>query len=274
MNEQEYIELIDKEIAGTISPREKEALREYMRTTPGAERLYTEVLQTSDLLSRVGDVDPPDNLRKRIINSLDFSRYQVKRSRPVLRFLLKARQAGLKPRLAYAFALGAVVGLVVYSLFLTTPGGRYGSGVREMYGTIGINEESRFTPVETMPVDMPGAVGCVNLLRFEDLLRFEVSLSGAGEFDALIEYDPALAAFSGLRPAGEGEILLKAGAGRLRASGSGDVEFLLAFVKQTARAVPFDLKMVASGETILSHRFVIPEDGTVRGRQRPEEEGR
>jgi hypothetical protein len=274
MNEGEYIELIDKEIDGTISPRERDMLREYIENTPGARDIYEEMHHTSDLLSRVSDVDPPGYLKRHIMNSLDFARYQTKRSRPVLRLLTRVRQAGLKPRLAYAFALGTVVGLVVYSLFLTTPGGRYGPGVREMYGTIGIIEESRFAPVEAVPVDMPEVVGCINLLRFEDLLRFEVSLSGEGAVEVQIGYEPAQAGFRGLRPVADGEALLKTGGGRVSVSGSGDMEFLMTFVCRTALEVPFDLKVVASGEQVLSHRFVIAPDEAMSGGMRPSKSGK
>jgi hypothetical protein len=263
MNEQEYIELIDKESAGTISAGEREALYQYMRKTPGAQKLYREVLQTSNLLRQVSDVEPPGHLKQRIMNSVDFTRYQARESRPVMRFLLKARQVGLKPRLVSAFALGMVVGLVVYSVFLTTPGGRYGSDVREMYGTIGISEESRFAPVERMPVDMPEATGSVNLLRFEDLLRFEVILESTDAFEVLLLYDPAQMGFNGLKPLDYGEIVLETDDGCVRASGSGAAEFMLAFVKQTASAVSVDLRIMVSGETIHSHRFDIPpEPGT------------
>ena len=274
MNEQEYIELVDKEIEGTISPRERDLLREYIEKTPGARKIYDEMHQTSDLLSRVTDVDPPVYLKRHIMNSLDFSRYQTRRSRPVLRLLTRVRQAGLKPRLAYAFALGTVVGLVVYSLFLTVPGGRYGPGVREMYGTIGIIEESRFAPVEKVPVDMPEAVGCVNLLRFEDLLRFEVSLSGEAAFEVLVEYEPAQARFMGLRPDTGGELLLEAGEGCVNVSGSGDVEFLLTFAGQRALDLAFDLEVAVSGEPAVSHRFVVVRDGAMPGRTEPGESGK
>ncbi|MFH1312410.1 MAG: hypothetical protein ABIJ00_04205 [Candidatus Eisenbacteria bacterium] len=275
MNEQEYIELIDKEMAGTISPDEREALYQYMRKTPGAQKLYREVLQTSNLLRQVSDVEPPGHLKQSIMNSLDFNRHRARGGRPVMRFLLKARQVGLKPRLAYAFALGMVVGLVVYSVFLTAPGGRYGSDVREMYGTIGISEESRFAPVERVPVDMPEATGSVNLLRFEDLLRFKVILESTDAFEVLLLYDPAQMGFSGLRPLAYGEIGLETDDGCVSVSGSGAVEFMLAFVTQTASAIPVDFKIMVSGETILSHRFDVgPEPETRTGEEKPGENGR
>jgi hypothetical protein len=260
MNEQEYIELIDKEIAGTISPSEREALHQHMKKTPGAQKIYREVLQTSSLLKGAGDVEPPGYLKQRIMNSLDFSRYQARERRPVLRFLQKAGRIGLKPRLAYAFALGMVVGLVVYSVFLTSPGGRYGSDVREMYGTIGISEKSRFAPVEKVPVDMPEAAGSVNLLRFEDLLRFEVTLWSADPFEVFLLYDPAELDFDGLSPSAYGEIVLETADGCVRASGSGSVDFLLAFVKRAVTAVSVDLRITVSGETVRSHRFEVAPD--------------
>ena len=260
MNEEKYIELINKEISGTITPRESDALHEYLQADPGARKLCDELTETSRLLSEVADVEPPEYLKKRIINSLDFSRYEAKQSRPVMEFLMKARKLRLKPRFAYTFALGVAVGLVVYSMFLTTPTGRYGPGVRDMYGTIGISEVSRFAPVERVPISLPQARGSVNLLRSDDVLRFEVSVRSPGEFEVVLEYDFAQASFGSLRPRDRGRILLETRGGYVRASGSGEEEFALSFVKETAMAVPFEFTLLVSGEMVHSHRFLIAPD--------------
>lgn len=254
---EEYIELINKEISGTISPSERKELHDYLRENPDAQRLYNQLRETSDLLNKIRDVDPPTYLKKRIMNSVDFSRYQARRSRPVLRLVTRVRQIGFRPRLAYAFALGVVVGLVVVSQFLIRPGGRYATDLRDLYGTIGLIKDSSFTTIDRVPVDLAQIEGYVNLLRYADVLIFEVSLHSSGKSEILLEYEPDRTSFGGLRPGDHGSVLMDTGRDYVKASGTGALEFDLCFVKEPASSAPFGLKLFVSGQVLHSHRFLI-----------------
>lgn len=258
MNEERFIELVDLEISGTITPDERRELYRYLQKEPGAQNLYREIHQTSELLSGVRDVEPPAHLKTHIMNSVDFSRYKAPARSPVLRLLLGTRRLGVTPRFAYAFALGVVVGLVVYSAFLTRPAGRYGAEVEHLYGTIGLVEDADLEPVEQVPIDLAQVVGDVNLLRFADVLMFRFRLRTPHGFEVLMEYDSHQARFDGLRPVGPGSALLETGENYVRTSGSGDGAFSLAFVKETRSAASVDLNLMISDETVYRHTFIIP----------------
>jgi hypothetical protein len=260
MADDRYIELINKEISGTITPSERDDLHKYLRENPDAQRIYRELRETCNLLNEVSDVEPPANLRWRIMDSVDFGRYEAKRKRPVLEFMLRAGQLSLRPRLAYVFALGVVVGLVVYSVLLTRPMGRYPTEIGNLYGTIGVAEDVRFTTLERIPVDSDHVKGWIELSRFANVLVFEVSLRNPGQFEIFLEHDSAQASLSALRPGDRAKSLLETAEGYLRISGSGDSEFHLSLIKKTAGAVPIDLKLLTSGELLMSHRFVVASD--------------
>jgi hypothetical protein len=254
---EEYIELIHKEISGTITPDERKDLYDYLRKNPDAQRLHSQLRRTSDLLNKIRDVEPPTYLKKRIMNSIDFTRYQASRSRPVLRLVTRVRQIGLRPRFAYAFALGVVVGLVVFSQFLIRPGGKYATDLRNLYGTIGLIRDSSFTMIDRVPVDLAQIEGYVDLLRYDDVLIFDVSLYSSGKSEILLEYEPDLATFGGLRPGDHGSVLMDTGRDYVKASGAGDLEFDLCFLKEPTGAARFGLRLSVYGKPVHSHRFLI-----------------
>lgn len=257
MADEKYIELINQELSGTITPQQREDLHEYLRKSPDARNLYRELLQTSDLLSDVRDVEPPAYLKNLIMNSVDFSRYRARQGRPVLTFLTRVRQIGLRPRFAYVFALGVVVGLVVYSQFLTRPAGRYPPDVRDLYGTIGVARDANFETIECLPIDLPQMDGTVTLSRFADVLVFDFGLHGSGPSEILLEYEPDQVTFGGLRPGDPASLLLETGSRYIRASASDDLAFGLSFVKAPESPASFDLGLIVSGKILHSHRFVI-----------------
>jgi hypothetical protein len=257
MIDEKYMELINKAVSGEITPDEKVKLHRYLQTTPEAEKLYREMLQTADLLSSVGDVEPPPHLKTRIMNSVDFSRYEAREQRPVIGLLSRARHPRLSPRLAYSFALGVVVGLVVFSVFVTRPGERYPTDIRHLYGTIGITEDTSFTSIERLPVSLEDVTGSIDLSRLGDVFVFDVSLRGLEKYDLLLVYDPHQVSFGGLKPHEGGQALLSAGRGYVETSGSGDCDLRLSFVKEKGSAASVDLKLMSSGELLLGHRFAV-----------------
>jgi len=70
-----YIDLIDKEIARDITPAERAELHTYIFQNYEAQKLYQDLFDTTVLLSKVENVEPPYNLKLRIMKSLHVNQY-------------------------------------------------------------------------------------------------------------------------------------------------------------------------------------------------------
>ncbi len=257
MKHDKYIELINKEISGEITPEESAQLQQYLGDNPDARRLWRQLHKTSDLLGGVGDVEPPPHLKRHVINSVDFSRYRAEETRPVLGFFGRVRRLGLRPRLAYAFAAGIAVGLILFSVFLTGSWDRYSPDLSGLYATIGVTKDASFQTIERLPLDLPEVDGRVDLMRSADLLIFEVSLRSTRPYEVRVLYDPAEVRFNGLRPETGWRSLTEVGEGRISTSGSGEGRFHLSLTKVTESALPIDLQLLISDQILLSHRFEV-----------------
>jgi hypothetical protein len=257
MKHDRYIELVNREISGEITPQEAAELRRYLEEDPEARKMRRELHKTSELLGGVEDVEPPAYLKHHIMNSVDFSRYRSRKRRPVIELLGRARRLGLRPRLAYAFVAGVAVGLVLFSVFL--PGSlenRY-PDLSDLYATIGMTKSVGFSPTEHLNLDLPEAKGRVDLMRSADLLILEFSVRSPREFEVRLLYDPAEARFNGLRPEVGWESLTQVGDGLVSISGSGEGRFHLSLTKVTESALPIDFELLVSNQVVLSHTFEI-----------------
>jgi len=72
MIDDKYIDLIDKDISGEINPPEREMLHTHLFHNYEAQKFYNELFQASALLKKVPRIVPPNNLKHRIMCSLDF----------------------------------------------------------------------------------------------------------------------------------------------------------------------------------------------------------
>ena len=114
----EYIEWIHQEIDNEISPENKNKLQAYLTTHKEAAKFYQELINSARLLEHMPAVEPPQNLSKRILNSLNFNLYaeKVKAYSNAIKLIDSFVKPNPKP--AYAFAIGLIMGLIVYALVI------------------------------------------------------------------------------------------------------------------------------------------------------------
>ena len=76
MIDRKYIELINYEIDGIITPEQRSQLQEYLLKNPKAKKLYQELTATNSMVNSMPEIEPTENLKKRVLNSINFNKYQ------------------------------------------------------------------------------------------------------------------------------------------------------------------------------------------------------
>ena len=114
MIEQKYIEWIHKELDGLNTPQESEKLKTFLSNHPEAQDYYHHLLKMNESLQQIGIIEPSPNVKKSILNAIDWKKYSVNDSKnPFLQFSAFKQ---LNFKYATIFVFGLVLGMIGYGL--------------------------------------------------------------------------------------------------------------------------------------------------------------
>lgn len=256
MAKDDYIELIHKHVSGDISPEEREKLEKYLQQNDEARKLHRQLLETSRLLDSVPDVEPSPNIKKRIMNSVDMKRYAPRRAPQPRRGLLE-RIWSPRLKLAYVFAVGLVIGFIIYSQSARYVKQQQPIDTRDLYGTIGIMDRDSLVParLEEVEVDAAHITGRAGLYQSDRILILISDLSAVTDVQFRIEFDASQLTFGGMRPKENTRIWIEHGRGVLMASASEKTQYLFSINPGLDVEPVLVMKLLQSGDVIFDHRF-------------------
>jgi hypothetical protein len=250
-----YIELMNKEIDGVITKTEQEKLHSYLSVNPEAQNFYDDLRQTSELLSEVPKVEPSPNIKKYVMNSIDWNRY-AKAKRP---FRFKSFVPSLLtkpiPKLTYAFALGILVGILVYSAVFENIITKRGMNITDLNGTIGVDEKAGFKTIQTIPIALSDINGTIAIKQMKNIVIIEADLSAQQETELLIEYDQTCLQYSHVISGSRSKITFDFGGNDVRTSSLGDAHYHLFFKKIVTEGKPVVLKLTVVGKLVYTQNI-------------------
>jgi hypothetical protein len=255
MTEKEYLELLHKEVDGHISENERGLLREYLRENPQIKINYQEVIKTSDLRKQIDDIDPSPNLKKNIINTIDSNRYTADRNVNSERLSILDWFTSIKPVVAYSFAAGVMVGLIVYSLFLTDLIRVHEVDNINFYGTIGIPESANIQKLDQVTIDVTGFKGIVTCYKFDKILWFDIKTSAAVGCEIVFKFDHTKSSFSGLKPLDHLNTTLRNEIDKLNITINEPGHFLLLFTQESTENTQITMELLHTAETPFTYIF-------------------
>jgi len=184
MDNKKLQELINKEIDGLNTPEESKQLKEYLRRNPEAENLYNDLCKLSESLNKVEKVNPPSDLKKTILNSIDVKKYAQKERKPFKFFELISGYR-FNFRYAYIFIVGLALGVFIYySLFDSV----HKPDTSRLIGTMIINETSEYLePVSKIHIHSNDISGTVSVKSKENILFVEFELKTKRYIETVIE---------------------------------------------------------------------------------------
>ena len=246
MIDKKYIELMNREIDDVITPDEKKDLHNYLSANHEADDYYNELLSTSNALNQVPEPDVPENLGKRIINSIDFTRYAHHKNRKrVFNFL-----PGFNFRYAFTFAAGLLAGIFIYALLTMTSGNL---NQEDVSGTIG---SERFVTLREIPIDLNDIQGNISLKEKNDLYLFEISLNSNSLVNLTISY-PEQLKLENFKPGVPGTIRLVTAGNFIRTENSGPQEYLFSFTGTGQNLPPVHVELNRYGKKVFEREFAL-----------------
>ena len=260
MNEEELLDLIEKDMSGRLSADERARLKALLDADQEALNLHRRMIETGETLKRVTDVDAPAGLKQRIMDSIDPRRYQLagrsSQTLPMWRILIRPRL-----RLVYAFAVGILIGVIVYSQIVTDGRITSPSDFKNLYGTIAGYEAGALKAADSVSVELPEVSGKIRLLRVAGLVVVEQELRSEKLVEVRLAFDPSIIRFEGFSTPDAFYLKAVSGEGWLRVEGAAKQAYIMTISRPGDLPTELRVEVGLPGEAGYRTEFaVVAED--------------
>jgi hypothetical protein len=245
MEKKKYIELMNKDIDKTITSSEKDDLNQYLTENPDANIIYNDLLKTENLLDKLPEGEPSINLKKKILNSIDYNLYSNKKKQSSLLNYLSAIFSGVKTKLAVSFAVGFAAGVIILTIIFYKTSFNNQQDVNKTYGTMGLANV-----VESVTVNTNDISGKIDISKGTNQYGFNVNLNSLKKYNLQIDYNPKNVIFDNFSLKNLDYVQIDKGIGYIHISGSETPSYSLTFSTKGSIPDKFTIK-IFSGEKIL-----------------------
>ena len=230
MIDERYIDLINKRIDGSITDTEDAELQAYLAGRGEAQKLYDEMIRLPNLIRQLDKFDPPRELKRKILGSIDLMKYKPLRRPSWLTGIPSIFRSKASLRYVYSFSVGILVGIVVYAASVNNLGGLRNLDPSDLSGTIvtgGETKDFRVTDFDRFALD--GLAGSIETAVGGDVVLVRLSITSDGEIELAFEYEPSVFNFHGYRHRVDQSISLDITPGCLRMKHQGENEYMFVF---------------------------------------------
>jgi hypothetical protein len=231
MDNQIYIDLMNRQIDGELTPDEERMLKEYLSENKNARKMYEELLSLSKVLERVPQIDPPKHLSRSIMSSISKNRnlelkFQQRWWKAVLDVFIQP-----KPKTAYAFVFGLILGLIVTIpfIYINQRSGDYNLNMVDLYGTIGLGDKNNVNILAEESMEIGGIPALIRFNQLSNIIWFDLKLNLREAMNIKVSYDSNCVLFSGIKPMNEIPIQFKVNKKQVSISGIGENHLKLFF---------------------------------------------
>ena len=254
-----YIELVNKEIDGTITADEKTELKQLLITNFEFRKYYYELSETVEMLNKTSKIPltPSPNLKKNIFNNIDQTMYATVQSKKSKTNFLRKFRYKLKPEFAITFAFGLITGLFLFLIIFHYF--EFPSGNKLNYlGTMGLVNNKYSKIISTTPLLIPEEIeGSITLTKLNNNYWVEVKTNSINSFTFKFLFDQSYLRFDNITPLNTNTIELKKGKNFIQIAGNLSLHYYLFFNKINNENTNIICKVISSRDTVLSKVLAI-----------------
>lgn len=250
MRKSNFRELINKEIDGLNSPQESKMLTKYLRENKDAQDLFNDLNKLSGSLQNVKKVNPPEDLKQDILNSIDTNKY-AKKEKKVYRFLYNYK---LNFRYAYIFITGLVFGVFIYySLFNKIQQ----SDNSQLIGTMIINKTyEHLQPIRQIEIELQDISGKVDLKSQANIWFVEFKIETEKGIKIIMENEHEALDFLALRRLNKNRLQFQVAEKTIQLEHKGNCNYVI-FLSNPTTEVPFlNLKFYSNNRLLMERNFL------------------
>lgn len=256
MIEKRYIELMNGEIDGANTPEESSELRRHLETHPEAQRYYDELNEIGRTFSELKELDPPKELRGRILASVAGRRRRPQRGSYLTR-IRERLMPRARPRYAFAFVTGVLVGFCVFAVPSIVMLRGAESRADRLYGTLTTGRDAtEILSSECIPFDLPEVHGSACVEHSTAVVQANLDLFSEEEIQVVFEYDDFVR-FEGFKALDETEHTMHVEGNRAELTHVGDCDYVLVFSDARSSGSPIYLS-ITDQDGVIFQRSIVP----------------
>jgi len=237
-----FVELINADIDGEISPADKQTLEALMADSPEAQAMQAELSGLNSSLNELPDLDPPVYLKHTILASIPKTEAQQRRSN-----FLHSIFASPAFRYAAMFAAGAILTLNLVSSDQLSD--RAFSDVTGLVGTMS-SDVPDGPGIQSTRIDRPEVAGRVTLRSSGPLLIIDFDLVSSGPVDIVASYADQTVWFNGFAQLESPGASISAQSGIITMQIEGKRRYALFLHNAGDRNVSINLRFMSDGEVV------------------------
>jgi hypothetical protein len=241
MLEKKILDLLNQELDGVNSDKDRAAIQKVLRKKPEARKYLEDLQEMSLMFRRTNDIPAPAHLKSRILDALPFPKPTAPVRPSSARSFLQELRSGLNYRYVYSFAGGALAGILLFVLFTYPP-----ADSTNMAGTIASGQPTAFTEAKA-DVNLNEITGTVIARRFPTRIVADLDLKAPQEVDVVLNFDQQQIQFDSFRPVADAHGTLVVLEGQLRLTVSGERKYEITFAGNTESRSPIAVRLFARG---------------------------
>ncbi|UCD16175.1 MAG: hypothetical protein JSV44_06795 [Candidatus Zixiibacteriota bacterium] len=227
-SDSKYMEFMQRRIDGELNETESAELDRYLQSNPAAQKTFKSLLLVSDKLAQVGQVEPPEDIRPKVLATIQAKTPVHPRSESYITALqMLWRRGGV--RHAASFACGALLGLILFTLyshdFTASPPDK-----SLLTGTILFNQDSaEFSLVNQAEFSLATTEGEMRIKRSGNMILAEIAVQSSHASDLILKSDSNYITILGLKQSGHPATGITMASGRIHITQQGQSNYSIAY---------------------------------------------
>jgi hypothetical protein len=258
-------ELINKAVDGTITTAEQVMLEEYRAGNPEVAELLEETRYLSTLLGSVQPAAPPVGLKAAVMREIEASARPAPSRQKRSWFLGGIRElvaAPMFPRMAYAFAGGIALGMILLVAIVSRESIPT-VNERELTGTIvpGL-DLSRLERGAEFAITTPKLQGAIQTQISSPVTLMNLRLTASEPVITKITFDPGAVAVKGVRKGDAPDEVLTILPGVVEVKSTGTDDYTLVFASHAAAVQQARVSMYIGGSLVYEKNVTLVAQGS------------
>jgi hypothetical protein len=255
-------ELINKAVDGTITAAEQVMLEEYRAGNPEVAEVLEETRYLSTLLGSVQPAVPPVGLKAAVMREIGASAPSRQKRSWFLSGIRELVAAPMFPRMAYAFAGGIALGMILLVAIVSRESIPT-VNERELTGTIvpGL-DLSRLERGAEFAITTPNLQGAIQTQISSPVTLMNFRLTASEPVIAKITFDPGAVAVKGVRKGDAPDEVLTILPGVVEVKSTGTDDYTLVFSSHAAAVQQARVSMYIGGSLVYEKNVSLVTQGS------------